>query len=144
MKDAKGHGSNPHGAHAMGIEQVGKPWYHGSPKADQILKQGFKLNSVGKGSGYRGVMGVGVNITDNPARAAGFGKVLTVGLAPGVKMFHTKDPIGDLYSDDTDYGDPDKITKVYAAKGYDGIVITGRGGHQEATIFDPRNVRVQK
>lgn len=36
MKDAKGHGSNPRGAHAEGVDQVGHtdlpnaPWYHGS------------------------------------------------------------------------------------------------------------------
>jgi hypothetical protein len=31
MKDAKGYGSNPRGAHSAGIDQVGRAWYHGSP-----------------------------------------------------------------------------------------------------------------
>ena len=37
MKDAKGHGSDPRGAHSAGVDQVGRVpiqpgiWYHGSP-----------------------------------------------------------------------------------------------------------------
>ncbi len=37
MKDAKGHGSNPRGAHSAGVDQIGRvpiqigTWYHGSP-----------------------------------------------------------------------------------------------------------------
>lgn len=63
MKDAKGHGSDPRGAHASGVEQIGKPvaaqdWfngskvvdsagqpltvYHGSPDVRQVLEEGFK------------------------------------------------------------------------------------------------------
>jgi len=143
MKDAKGHGSDPRGAHTAGVQQVGQPLYHGSPKAAQIKRQGFSLDTISKNSGSLGITGTGVYVTSDPKRAALYGTVLDVGLAPGLKLFQPTDTLVDLFGSHTNYGDPDKIANYYRSKGYDGIKIAGQGGHQTAVIFDPKNVKVR-
>lgn len=147
MKDAKGHGSEKRGGiapHQAGVDQVGREtWDHGSPNAAKIQREGFNPD-VGKGSGYRGVLGVGVNVTDNKDFAAKYGKVLNVAMQPGLKMFHTNDMLKDVYNEHTNYGDPDAITRHFQSQGYHGIVVHGQGGMKTGVVFDPKHVRPKK
>ena len=65
MKDAKGHGSNPRGAHAAGVEQVGKLMYHGSP----FNFSSFELAHGGPSSK------VGMWLSDDPKIAQEYAKI---------------------------------------------------------------------
>ncbi len=51
MKDAKGHGSDPRGAHSVGVNGIGKP-VSVSPKAIALIKRqastGFSVNAKGE------------------------------------------------------------------------------------------------
>lgn len=118
--------------------------YHGSPNAQTIRDKGFTLDNVGKNSGYPGVYGKGVYLTDDAEFAGMYGDVMEIEVAPNLKLFSPKEDGGNdtlsiIFGRDTGYGDPDKIVEYYKSKGYDGIKV----GNQ-TVIFDPKNVKVRK
>jgi hypothetical protein len=71
MKDAKGHGSDPRGqaaAHSTGVDQVGRPLYHGS-NAD--------FTSFELGHGYSSASKNGVWLADKPEMAEEYANIMS-------------------------------------------------------------------
>ncbi len=156
-----------------GGKQVNDPLYHGSPNADQIRKQGF--GEVAAKEGTSRIYGDGTYLTNDRDRAALYGdKTRAIGPVPNnvvgvdvpnnARIYRPKDVTKELFSKDTNYGDPKLITEKYKKLGYDGIEISksqrtkqsleNRGLdnarteknmlEREVILFDPKKVSVKK
>jgi len=133
-------------------------YYHGSLSPEGIEQKGFSLPGEGSKSLNGQNYGNGIYLTNDLITAKDYaqigeshaGKVFTVKLDDGVKLYKPKDVLADLFASDTNYGDPLLITKKYQAMGYDGIEI-GAGNvdtagiknyQKETIIFDPKKVSI--
>lgn len=134
----KGKGNKPDGGDYVANELV---YYHGSKEVDKIEKEGFNLDSVGKGSGGNGFLGVGVYLGFSKGRASEYGKVSKFALKEDLSFYVPKtinEFTSMLMGADTQYGSPAEITKKMMKLGYDGIIASGEQG--EIVVFDPKNI----
>lgn len=120
----------------------GEKYYHGSPKAEEIKKTGFNVAKPGENSGYPGVYGEGVYLTNEAGRAKLYGDVLQVKHDPNIKLFEPTDVTAELFGPETKYGDPKMIKEYVQKMGYDGVRMKGKNGAEEIVIFDPSKVNV--
>lgn len=127
-------------------KQVDEPLFHGSKNANLIEQEGFK---VGDKPSNGNIYGQGVYLTSNRRRAAAYadavnrsgGRVLKIDVPKDAKIYHPKNPLRELFSRDTNYGDPALITDKFKKLGYDGIEL-GRKNSREVVVFDAKNAKV--
>lgn len=120
-------------------------YFHGTNNADAIVANGFDVGKAGENSGYGGVYGKGVYLTNDAERAGQYGTAMKTMIAPDTKFLEVKgeDAIDVLFGRATDYGDPEKITEYVLKQGYDGVRITGKNGAQEVVVMNPAKVRIE-
>jgi hypothetical protein len=126
------------------LNKQGEFMYHGSPNAESLEKIGFDLSKAGSTSGYKGVYGTGIYLTNELERAELYGKPIDIRISPDTKLWkiEAKDAINNLFTSATKYGDPDLIRELAINKGYDGIEITNSDvGAKETVIFDPSKIK---
>jgi hypothetical protein len=123
--------TNPIGKVAQGLL-----YYHGSPNAEKIIKEGFDFNKPMASGGN--IYGKGLYLTNDIEHAKLYGQPLSVELKnPKLKEVPTSSLLKDLFGKDTNYGDPLLITEKYKKLGYDGIKIKNMdSGAEEVTIFN--------
>jgi hypothetical protein len=111
-------------------------YYHGSPNAEKIIKEGFDFNKPMASGGN--IYGKGLYLTNDIEHAKLYGQPLSVELKnPKLKEVPTNSLLKDLFGKDTNYGDPLLITEKYKKLGYDGIKIKNmESGAEEVTIFN--------
>ena len=128
------------------LNKQGEFMYHGSPNAESLEKIGFDLSKAGSTSGYKGVYGTGIYLTNELERAELYGKPIDIRISPDTKLWkiEAKDAINNLFTSATKYGDPDLIRELAINKGYDGIEITNSDvGAKETVIFDPSKIKTR-
>jgi len=133
-------------------------YYHGSPNADALQKGGFDLSKAGSTSGYKGVYGRGVYLTNDVSRANLYGKSMDIVIDPKAKLLQVdaKNALDTLFIAETKYGEPDLIRKMVMDKGYDGVRIinnetrpsnftgkTIKAGAEEIAIFNPDIIKTK-
>ena len=111
------------------VKAQGTPVYHGSPSADMIEKEGFKL---GKVESLANAYGKGVYLTDSKNLASAYGGkdgkgIVKVYLPKDVKLYKAN-ANKDAYRLD--------INKL-KEKGFDGVEVDLMSGKKQITIFDP-------
>lgn len=120
----------------VGDVTKGLLYYHGSPNAEKIIKEGFDFNKPMASGGN--IYGKGLYLTNDIEHAKLYGQPLSVELKnPKLKEVPTSSLLKDLFGKDTNYGDPLLITEKYKKLGYDGIKIKNMdSGAEEVTIFN--------
>lgn len=123
--------TNPIGKVAQGLL-----YYHGSPNAEKIIKEGFDFNKPMASGGN--IYGKGLYLTNDIEHAKLYGQPLSVELNnPKLKEISSNSLLKNLFGKDTNYGDPLLITEKYKKLGYDGIKVKNMdNGAEEVTIFN--------
>jgi hypothetical protein len=128
------------------LKEQGEFMYHGSPNVESLEKSGFDISKAGSTSGYKGVYGTGVYLTNESKRAELYGTPIDIIVSPDAKLWkiEAKDALNNLFTSATKYGDPDLIRELAVNKGYDGIEITNSEvGAKETVIFDPSKIKTR-
>lgn len=111
----------------------GQQYYHGSPKAEAIKREGFKL----KEPNLTRAFGDGIYITTNKNEAKGYattkdGGVVYAHVPDNLRLFKATD--ADAYNIDT---------QRLKDEGYDGVELRG-GAMKTVVVFDPTKIEIGK
>jgi len=118
-------------------EPTGK-YYHGSANPEELIAKGFDVGKAGSNSGYKGVFGEGLYITNDLGRAKLYGTPMNINLS-GANLWKidANNALDELYSSKTNYGDPTLISRMVTDKGYDGVqIINKEKGMEEIVIMN--------
>ena len=115
------------------VKGQGERLYHGSPKADLIRKEGFKLLPVNErrmASAY----GDGIYFTTKKSGAYADtpDKLIEAYVPKKLKLFDAYDKDAGMLS-----------TKELVAEGYDGVRVHLPSGENHLTIFDPSKIKIR-
>jgi hypothetical protein len=126
------------------VPPIAKQYYHGSANPAEVEKNGFNLYKAGSNSGYKGVYGKGVYLTNELDRAKLYGEPMKIDLGKSkLWTLDAGDVQKELFSRETQHGDPEMIAKLIKDKGYDGVRIIGKDGAEEISMVNPESLKVK-
>lgn len=135
MKDAKGHGSNPRGSHASGVEKVGVPQkfvgYHGTSKTFDEFKPNTPFIKATGGHDLTGIYFSGdpqsaANFAGMDQRRSGGGRQQVI--AAEIAMNNPLDitaSIKKFQKQGMSFGDAKRAALKGVGPGHDGVVFKG-------------------